>query len=403
MARTMCHTGAPTVRDIFQSFFIVGCMAFGGPAAHIGYLREEFVSKKQWVTEQAFSDLLALCQFLPGPGSTQLVIAIGTVCRGRIGGLAAFMGFLLPASVLMIGFGYGFLEYENTFNQDWYRGFTIAVVAVVARAVAQMAPVLCPDFRSRFIAIVIIVGLLVWPSLFTQISAIAAGGLAGFLWRRNKTTLEKFQPIRTVSETFAVTNLSVFVFLLLGMPIFGSVVSLPDIFEVFEGLFRSGSLVFGGGHVVLPLLEAEVVPNGWLAQDAFFSGYGVMQALPGPVFAFAGYIGTVMSPAPNGLLGGFICLVALFLPGTLLIWGVLPYWARFSNNLRIGSIVSGINAAVVGLLAAALYDPIWGNAISGKTDIAIALIAFCALQLKKIPIWLVVMGCAVAAGTVAAL
>ena len=215
--------------------------------------------------------------------------------------------------------------------------------------------------------------------------------------------MQKFQPIRTVSETFAVASLSIFVFLLLGLPILSSVVSLPDIFQVFEGLFRSGSLVFGGGHIVFPLLETEVVTKGWLPRDAFFSGYGVMQALPGPVFAFAGYIGTVMSPVPNGLLGGVICLVALFLPGTLLIWGVLPYWTRFSNNLSIGSVVSGINAAVVGLLATALYDPIWENAICGGADIAIALIAFCALQLKKIPTWLVVIGCAVAAGTVPSL
>ena len=288
MARIMHRTGAPTVRDIFKSFFIVGCMAFGGPAAHLGYLRDEFVSKKQWITGQDFSDLLALCQFLPGPGSSQLVIAIGTVCRGRIGGLAAFMGFLFPASVLMIGFGYGFLEYENTFNQDWYGGFSIAVVAIVARALVQMAPLLCPDFRRRAIAIVVVGALVAWPSLYTQISAIAAGGVVGFFWCRHKTTQKNFQSLRTVSGTFAVASLSVFVFLLLGLPILSSVVSLPDIFEVFEGLFRSGSLVFGGGHVVLPLLETEVVAKGWLAAGCFLFWLRCNASATGASFCICG-------------------------------------------------------------------------------------------------------------------
>ena len=382
------------IRAIFFAFFFIGCTAFGGPAAHIGYFRESFVSRRQWLTDETFADLFALSQFLPGPGSTQLAVAIGTVCRGKLGGLAALVGFTLPASVLVIAFGLGLLASDAAVDSNWLHGLKIAVVAVVLRAVSQMAPRLCPDWRGRIIAAIVLGGLILIPISSGQIIAIAVAGITGLVWRRQFSSSEVSQTSVMDSLTFGTGILLLLAVLLIGLPVLTLVTGVPTLIDVMDGLFRSGALVFGGGHVVLPLLEAEFVPTGWVDRDVFFAGYGIMQALPGPIFAFAGYLGTVMSPVPNGLLGGGICLAALFLPGLLLIWGVLPFWPRFSANHTLRSMLRDVNAAVVGLLAAALYDPIWVGAISNWTDAGLALAAFLAIQSQGIPTWVVVIGCA---------
>ena len=399
MNKSTTKHGSRSLKDIFFTFLLVGFTAFGGPAAHVGYFREIFVSQRQWLTDRNFSELLGLCQFLPGPGSTQLAVAIGTLCRGPVGGIAALVGFSLPASLLMIGFGLGFLKYDIIGDFNWIQGLKIAVAAVVLRAVVQMAPSLCPDFRARTIAFMVFLSLLLISVSSGNIIAIAVAAVIGLVWRRPLPYSEDVSSFVVMSRSFAIGNLFFLTVLFVLLPIVALVPTVPTIVGVFDSLFRSGSLVFGGGHVVLPLLESEFVPTNWLDQDVFFAGYGIMQALPGPMFAFAGYLGTVMAPVPNGVIGGVICLIGLFLPGLLLIWGLLPFWNQFKNNQMVSSMFADVNAAVVGILASALYHPIWSNAIHDWIDGVLALSAFFAIQSQRIPTWVVVIGC-VAGSTV---
>lgn len=307
-------------------FLRLGLTSFGGPVAHLGYLRNEFVVRRKWLSESTYADLVALCQFLPGPASSQVGFSIGLSRGGLKGGLAAWLGFTMPSAIVMIAFAYGVATFSDALEGGWLRGLKIAAVAVVAQAVWGMATQLCPDRTRTTLALAAAAVCLAWPSAMIQVLVIVGGAIFGFLLYRGEPNpvVKGHLSVPTSSRSGAV-YLTIFFVLLLGLPALVRVFPSHPL-EVFNGFYRSGSLVFGGGHVVLPLLQAEVVPPGWLSLDAFLAGYGAAQAVPGPLFTFAAYLGAVMGPWPNGWLGGMICLAAVFLPSILLVLGVLPFW-----------------------------------------------------------------------------
>ena len=373
----------------------LGLTSFGGPVAHLGYFRDEYVTKRRWLDDEAYADLVALCQFLPGPASSQVGMAVGMTRAGIGGGVAAWLGFTLPSAALLILFGYGVAAFGELAAGGWLRG--LKVVAVVAFAVYGMARNLTPDRPRATVAIVTAIGMLFWRTPLTQMLAIAAAAAAGVLLLKDAPATPAGAPPRTAARgaLSTVVGLSAFGLLLAGLPV-ASRIADSEWLRVFDGFYRAGSLVFGGGHVVLPLLEAEVVPAGWVSRDQFIAGYGMAQAVPGPLFTFSAYLGTVMAGSPSGWSGGLLALVAIFLPSFLLLIGVLPLWQRLRASHRFRSALAGINAAVVGLLLAALYDPVWLSAIHQPADIALALAAFAMLAWWKAPPWLVVIAGAAA-------
>ncbi|MFI4994732.1 MAG: chromate efflux transporter, partial [Hyphomicrobiales bacterium] len=361
--------------EVLLVFLRLGLTSFGGPVAHLGYFRSEFVERRKWLDEATYVDIVALCQFLPGPASSQVGFVIGTMRAGLTGALAAWVGFTLPSALALILFGYGIGQFGELANSSWLHGLKIVAVAVVAQAVWSMSRSLAPDRERATIAVGSALLALAIPSATGQIGAIAIGGLLGW-WL---LTAEPQKPgsalaIR-VSRTLSIAALISFFALLFGLPLLSGA-SGDHTLQLFDSFYRSGALVFGGGHVVLPLLQHEVVPPGWVGNDAFLAGYGAAQAVPGPLFTFAAYLGTVMGPSPNGWQGGLICLVAIFLPTFLMVTGVLPFWAALRNREGVQSALRGINAAVVGLLLAALYTPVWTSAILGPKDFAIGIAAF---------------------------
>ena len=381
---------------ILRIFLRLGLTSFGGPVAHLGYLRDEFVVRRKWLSESTYADLVALCQFLPGPASSQVGFSIGLSRGGLKGGLAAWLGFTMPSAIVMIAFGYGMTTFSDALHGGWLRGLKIAAVAVVAQAVWGMATKLCPDRTRASLALAAAASVLAWPSAMTQILVIVGGGLMGFLLYRDQSYPSIMGHLSVPTSTRSGLIYLIFFFvLLLVLPV---VVKLAPshILDVFNGFYRAGSLVFGGGHVVLPLLQAEVVPPGWLDLDAFLAGYGAAQAVPGPLFTFAAYLGSVMGPWPNGWLGGMLCLVAVFLPSILLVLGVLPFWEALRKKPTAQSALQGTNAVVVGILLAALYDPVWLTGIHNRADFMIGLGAFGLLLFWKAPSWLVVILSAVA-------
>ena len=375
---------------IFLAFLRLGFTSFGGPVAHIGYFREELVVRRAWTEERGFADLVALCQMLPGPSSSQVGIGIGFQKAGLSGALAAWLGFTAPSAIVMITLGYGVLAFEDAIPAGLLQGLKAVVVAVVAQALWGMGRTLCPDPLRISLAVLAAALVLSVPGAVAQLAVIAGGALAGFVFLRGESTSAPSPPVGAGLAGRPMLSLALFLLLLALLPLLASAWSSQSL-ALADSFYRSGSLVFGGGHVVLPLLEAQVLPPGWVSRDAFLAGYGAAQALPGPLFTFAAYLGTVMQVPPAGWAGGMICLVAIYLPSFLLVIGTLPLWERLRGHEPARRAMLGINAAVVGLLLAAFYDPVWTAGVRSGTDFALALAALVLLVSWKAPPWLVVV------------
>ena len=380
----------------------LGLTSFGGPIAHLGYFHAEYVVRRRWLDEQTYADLVALCQFLPGPASSQVGIAVGIFRAGLLGGVAAWLGFTLPSALALVAFAYGLQALGGT-DAAWLHGLKVVAVAVVAQAVWNMAQTLTPDRQRATMAVLAAIATLAWPTGLGQVLIIAAGGL---LYHRLALIGWQGLPVSTgqtpvqmrvpISRRLATGAWVLFVGLLIGLPLLRYLVPSQPL-AVFESFFRVGSLVFGGGHVVLPLIQTAVVPPGWLTNEQFIAGYGAAQAVPGPLFTFAAYLGAVMRPWPNGWAGAALALGAIFLPSFLMIIGGLPLWNLLRAQASFQAVLRGINAAVVGLLLAALYHPVWTSAIHAPADFALGLADFLLLALWKWPPW-VVVGCSALAG-----
>ncbi|HEY0651104.1 chromate efflux transporter [Phenylobacterium sp.] len=387
-----------TAFDVFLAFLRQGLTAFGGPVAHLGYFRREFVERRGWISEAAYADLLALCHFLPGPASSQVGMAIGLRQAGLAGALAAFAGFTLPAATAMIAFATFSPELMFRFGDGWIHGLMIAAAAVVLQAVIQMARTLAVGPIRAGMAIGAALGLVIAQSPVAQVAAIVAGGLFGLaMLRGDAGETPPDDAAETVDPQSALVALALFALLLVGLPVLAALLQNPGL-GLASVFYRTGSLVFGGGHVVLPLLEREVVDRGWLDQETFLMGYGAVQALPGPLFSFAGYVGAAQTYGPRGIVGGLIALFAIFLPSLLLVVGVLPFWDRLKREGWARGALAGVGATVVGVLAAALWDPVLMTTIKRPADWALLAAAFVFLQVAKLPPWLVVIGFAVATG-----
>jgi len=384
---------------VFLIFLRLGLTSFGGPIAHLGFFRTEFVDRRRWLDEEHYADVVALSQFLPGPASSKVGIIIGVLRAGIPGALAAWLGFTLPSALALILFGYGVAALGDLSGAGWLHGLKIVAVAVVAQAVWGMARNLCPDRERLAIAAAATVLALAVPSTLGQVGAIVLGGLIGWRFLPGEVVQLIPLPLR-IGRWWSVASIVLFFALLAGLPLLAASTG-SHLLAVFEAFYTSGSLVFGGGHVVLPLLQAATVPPGWVDNDAFLAGYGAAQAVPGPLFTFAAFLGTVMGPQPNGWLGGLICLLGIFLPSFFLAIGPLPYWNWIRQHPVMRSVLKGVNAAVVGLLLAALYDPVWTSAIHSSADFAIAAVALLLLVSWKTPPWLVVVLGGVAAAGVA--
>ena len=376
--------------EVLRVSIRLGLTSFGGPIAHLGYFHEEYVQRRKWIDEQSYADLVALCQFLPGPASSQVSIAIGIARARLLGGLAAWIGFTLPSALALVAFALGIGAFANTEDAGWLHGLKVVAVAVVAQAVWGMARSLCPDRERATIAIIASIVTLAWPSAVGQLSSIAVAGLVG-LFAFPDTSSTSLSHMRfPIGKKLGVAAWILFFILLIGLPLVRQIVSSHAL-EVFDSFFRVGSLVFGGGHVVLPLLQSEVVGPGWVTNEQFVAGYGAAQAVPGPLFTFSAYLGALMATEPNGWTGAALALVAIFLPSFLLLTGALPFWDLLRSMPAFQSALKGINAAVVGLLLTALYNPVWTSAIHSPADFGLGLIAFGLLMFWKCPPWLVVM------------
>jgi chromate transporter len=367
----------------------LGLTSFGGPIAHLGYFHAEYVARRRWLTEQTYADLVALCQFLPGPASSQVGIAIGMMRAGLLGGVAAWLGFTLPSALALVAFAYG-LQTLGITEAGWLHGLKVVAVAVVAQAVWGMARSLAPDRERASLAFLAAIAMLAYPTAVGQILIIVLAGLIGWWWQAETPAPRDPGMPLTIGHRGAAVAWVLFFGLLLGLPIAQQWVQSEPL-AVFDSFFRVGSLVFGGGHVVLPLLQAEVVPPGWVTDAQFVAGYGAAQAVPGPLFTFAAYLGAVMQPLGGDLAGAALALVAVFAPSFLLVVGALPLWDSLRPRPSFQAALRGINAAVVGLLLAALYRPVWTSAIHAPVDVALGLVDFGLLVFWKWPPWLVVM------------
>ena len=372
--------------EVFAVALRLGLTSFGGPIAHLGYFRDEYVVRRKWLDEKSYADLVALCQFLPGPASSQVGMAIGITRAGLPGALAAWIGFTSPSALLLIAFALGIKTLGTAATAGWLHGLKVVAVAVVAQAVWGMAKSLCPDRQRATLAIAAAIVALGWPTAGGQLVAIVAAGIIGWLLFVPTALVSHDAALFPVSKRVGVFAWLVFFALLLGLPALRPLAQIHAL-DVFDSFFRVGSLVFGGGHVVLPLLQTEVVVPGWVSNEQFVAGYGATQAVPGPLFTFAAYLGAVM----NGWSGALLTLIAIFLPAFLLIVGALPFWQILRANKKFQSALSGVNAAVVGLLLAALYQPVWISAIHSRADFAVGLSGFALLMFWKWPPWLVVV------------
>ena len=385
-----------SIKHTLQVFLValrLGLTSFGGPIAHLGYFREEYVTRRRWLDEQSYADVVALCQFLPGPASSQVGIIVGMMRAGPSGGVAAWLGFTLPSAIALTLFGYG-VQALDFAGAGWLQGLKIAAVAVVAQAVWGMSRSLAPDRARGTIAVLAAIGVLAGPTAWIPIVIIGVGGVVGWrLLRVDAQTDARRALSAGIPKWLAITALILFFGLLISLPLLRQVQPGQGL-ALFDSFFRSGSLVFGGGHVVLPLLQSEVVPPGWVGNEQFRAGYGAAQAVPGPLFTFSAYLGAVMSSPPTGVAGAGLALGAIFLPSFLLVIGALPFWDVLRTRSSFQSALRGVNAAVVGLLLAALYDPVWTSAIKSPADFALAAGALALLMLWKLPPWLVVVLCA---------
>jgi chromate transporter len=380
----------------------LGLTSFGGPVAHLGYFQQEYVEKRRWLSAEAYGEIVALTQALPGPGSSQVGISVGLLRAGLLGGVLAWLGFTLPSAALMVAFGFGVESIDSIEDASWLHGLQLAAVAIVALAVWSMARLLTPDRTRATFALVAAVIVLSWQTAGVQVAVIAAAGLVGWWLFRDEAASAPVSIVFAAGRGLAVASLGAFLLLLAGLPLVAALANSQAL-DLFDSFYRTGSLVFGGGHVVLPLLEAEVVEPGWVSQEDFLAGYGAAQAVPGPLFTFSAYLGTVMQPQPSGLAGAAICLTAIFLPSFLLLFAALPVWSQLRGNTSFQAALRGVNAAVVGLLLAALYDPVFVSSVLEAADFAIVLAAFGALAFWRAPPWAVVLFCAIAAEAVAAL
>ncbi|CAM3890732.1 chromate transporter [Lederbergia lenta] len=365
----------------------LGLTSFGGPVAHLGYFHEEYIRRRKWMDEKSYADLVALCQFLPGPASSQVGIGIGVMRGGVLGGILAFIGFTLPSVIALIIFA-SLLHTFDIENAGWIHGLKLVAVAIVAHAILGMAKNLTPDLTRKTIALFAIVVTLLWQTAFSQVVIILLSGLIGYLIYKQPTIEKDLSSDMhfPISRRVAGVCLLLFFGLLILLPILRETVASNWI-ALFDSFYRSGSLVFGGGHVVLPLLEREFIPTGWLSEEQFLAGYGATQAVPGPLFTFAAYIGTVI----NGWQGGLVATIAVFLPAILLIFGTLPFWDSLRRNPKIKAALMGVNASVVGILISAFYNPIWTSSILEPIDFAFAAILFSMLAFWKLPPWIIVL------------
>lgn len=384
------NTIQPTrkLKTLLEILFIstkLGLTSFGGPVAHLGYFHNEYIHRRKWMDEKSYGDLVALCQFLPGPASSQVGIGIGVMRAGVLGGLFAFIGFTLPSVIALILFAL-ILRDLNIEEAGWIHGLKIVAVVIVAQAIIGMAKSLTPDLQRKTIALFVLIATLLWQSTYTQIAFILLSALIGFfLYKEQAENEERSNPF-PISKKFGSICLILFFALLILLPILRDVTTSNWI-AMFDSFYRSGALVFGGGHVVLPLLEREVVPSDWVSKEAFLAGYGATQAVPGPLFTFAAYLGAVM----NGWQGGLLATIAIFLPAFLLILGTLPFWDTLRKNTKIKGALMGVNAAVVGILISAFYQPIWSSAILAPYDFALASLLFSMLVFWKLPPWIIVV------------
>jgi chromate transporter len=375
---------------LFLIFLRLGLTSFGGPAAHLGYFRDEFVKRRGWLDEHTYSDIVALCQFLPGPGSSQVGIAIGRMRAGVRGALAAWVGFTLPSVVLLVAFAYGYAHLDTAFSVRLLHGLKLAAVAVVAQAVWSMGRALCPDKTRASIAVVSTALVVTLGATYGQIVAILLAGLSGAVLLKISTDVPDAPVGMPGTRAEASVCIVAFLTLLFGLPVLSAL--FPGYaLELFSGFFRVGSLVFGGGHVVLPLLQAVVVPRGWVSTNEFLAGYGAAQAIPGPLFTFAAFLGAVGKGTPSGPAGAALATVAIFLPSFLLVGAALPLWGKLRAFTSMRRAMAGINASVVGILLAALYDPVWISAVHGASDFALAAFALLLLTWWRMPSWAVVI------------
>jgi chromate transporter len=376
--------------EVLVTFLKLGLTSFGGPIAHLGYFREEIVVRRRWVDDARFTDLVALCQFLPGPASSQVGVSLGLVRAGYWGALAAWTGFTVPSAVLMTAFACGAGALSGELGTGVLHGLKLVAVAIVGQAVRGMARTLCPDRPRAAIACVAAAMMLFGTSSLVQIGAIVWGGVAG-LWLCRTATPFWSGPLGVpVSRRVGVAALAGFFVLLVALPL---VAGFSRDVAVFDAFYRSGALVFGGGHVVLPLLSKAFVTSGWVSQDSFLAGYGAVQAVPGPLFTFAAYLGAVAAPSPLGIAGAVLGLTGIFLPGILVLLGALPFWEVLRRRVGAQAVVRGINAAVVGVLGAALYNPLWINSIRSSGDFALALAGFVLLTVWGTPpVTVVILG-----------
>jgi chromate transporter len=380
-----------SVLEVLWVALRLGLTSFGGPVAHLGYFHDEYVRRRKWIDEQSYADLVALCQFLPGPASSQVGIAIGISRAGLLGGVAAWLGFTLPSAFALTAFGFGVSAFAADSTAGWLHGLKVVAVAVVAQAIWAMARVLCPDRERATIAILAAIVTLLWPGPFGQILSITLAAAAGLMLFPLPIEKPPGSGMRfPINKQTAITAWIILFALLAGLPLLRQLQPTHAL-EVFDSFFRVGSLVFGGGHVVLPMLQAEVVGPGWITAEQFVAGYGAAQAVPGPLFTFAAYLGAVKAYEPNGAAGALLALIAIFLPSFLLIAGALPFWDLLRAMGPFQTALKGINAAVVGLLLAALYNPVWTSAIIVPADFCLALCAAALLMFWKVPPWLVVM------------
>lgn len=382
--------GGGGLLEVFLVFLRLGLTSFGGPVAHLGYFREEFVSRRRWLDEKAYADLVALCQFLPGPASSQVGMSLGILRAGIPGALAAWLGFTAPSAILLVVFAYGAKSVAGLMQAGVLHGLKVVTVAVVAQAIWSMGRSLCADRNRMTIALLAAAAILCWPGAIAQVLAIALAGIAGWMFLRAEPDAGNTVAVIRISRAQGAIAALVFFILLAALPVVAAW-SASTAIQMFDSFYRAGSLVFGGGHVVLPLLQSEVVPHGWVSEDVFLSGYGVAQAVPGPLFTFAAYLGAASTVSPSGWAGGLLCLVAIFLPSFLLVAGALPYWQALRKQQAARNALAGVNAAVVGLLLAAFYQPVWTSAIHAPTDLALAVAAFLLLVVWRISPWIVVI------------
>ena len=389
MKKTKTNRGFKSLLEILLVSTRLGLTSFGGPTAHLGYFHEEYVRRRKWMDEKSYADLVALAQFLPGPASSQVGIGIGVMRAGVLGGIISFIGFTLPSVIALILFALLLTGFDIG-NAGWIHGLKIVAVAVVAHAIIGMAKNLTPDLKRKAIALFALIGTLLWQSAFTQVGVILIAAFFGFLLFKQHDEVEEARSNFPIAKRVSVICLLLFFGLLFLLPVIREVTGSYWV-AMFDSFYRSGSLVFGGGHVVLPLLEQELVPTGWISEESFLAGYGATQAVPGPLFTFAAYLGTVM----KGWQGGLVATFAVFLPAFLLILGALPFWDGLRNNPKIKGAIMGVNSAVIGILISAFYFPIWTSSILAPVDFALAAILFSMLAYWKLPPWVIVVSGAI--------